>query len=81
MRKRTKFQPSGSAASPVPSLATVLSALEAPSVLSETRLRDLRSAVKRVAELLDGVTGRPRRKPCRRASLAACLRNGGRPSN
>ena len=30
---------------------------------------------------LDGVTGRPRRKPCRRASFAACLRNGGRPSN
>jgi integrase len=55
MRKRTKFQPSGSAASPPPSLATVLSALEAPSVLSETRLRDLRSAVNRVAELLGNV--------------------------
>ena len=33
----------------------MLSALEAPSVPSETRLRDLRSAVRRVAELLGNV--------------------------
>ena len=55
MRKQAKSQSSGSAPSPPPSLATVLSALEAPSVPSETRLRDLRSAVRRVAELLANV--------------------------
>ena len=35
-----------------PTLATLLAALESPSGLSETRRRDLRSAVKRVAHLL-----------------------------
>ncbi len=35
-----------------PTLATVLAALEQPGGLSTTRLRDLRSAVKRVADLL-----------------------------
>ena len=33
-------------------LATILAALEGPGILSATRLRDLRSAVKRVADLL-----------------------------
>ena len=33
-------------------LATVLAALERPGMLSDTRLRDLRSAVKRIADLL-----------------------------
>jgi integrase len=55
MPKQAKSQSSGSAASPPPSLATVLTALQTPSGLSETRLRDLRSAVKRVAELLGNV--------------------------
>jgi hypothetical protein len=35
-----------------PTLATLLAALESHSGLSETRRRDLRSAVKRVAHLL-----------------------------
>ena len=55
MRKQAKSQSSGSAASPPPSLATVLTALPMPSAPSETRLRDQRSAVKRVAELLGNV--------------------------
>jgi hypothetical protein len=38
-----------------PSLATVLDGLSQSSALSEIRLRDLRSAVKRVAELLGNV--------------------------
>ena len=55
MRNQAKSQPSGSAASPPPSLATVLAALPTPSAPSETRLRDQRSAVKGVAELLGNV--------------------------
>ena len=43
-----------------PTLATVLAALEQPGGLSTTRLRDLRSAVKRVADLLgDEAAGIP----------------------
>ena len=40
-----------------PTLATVLAALERDGALSETRLRDLRSAVKRVAVLLGNEPG------------------------
>ena len=45
-------QPGGSAALPPANLATLLAALEGQSGLSESRRRDLRSAVKRVAHLL-----------------------------
>jgi hypothetical protein len=56
MRKSSKSQPSKSSGSPPPSLATVLTKLDAAPVgLSETRVRDLRSATKRVAELLGNV--------------------------
>jgi integrase len=44
--------PADAAVEPI-TFATVLAALERPGVLSATRLRDLRSAVNRVANLLD----------------------------
>jgi integrase len=50
--KQAKNQPGNVSGLPVPSLATVLSALYGASGLSETRVRDLRSAVRRTAELL-----------------------------
>jgi hypothetical protein len=54
MKKGKKSGPIESVPPP-PSLATALDGLNRPSGLSETRLRDLRSAVKRVAELLGNV--------------------------
>ena len=54
MTKKSKSEapaPNGVVAKPT-TLATVLAALEQPGGLSTTRLRDLRSAVKRVADLL-----------------------------
>ena len=45
----------GAAPETPPTLATVLAALETKGELSETRRRDLRSAIKRVAELLGNV--------------------------
>jgi integrase len=47
----------GSAPETPQTLATVITALERKGELSETRLRDLRSAVKRVAELIGNVPG------------------------
>jgi integrase len=57
MKRKTKTRGGGcpSSAEKPPTLATVLAALETNGALSETRLRDLRSAVKRVAELLGNV--------------------------
>jgi integrase len=56
MRKSSKSQPSGSSGSTPPTLATVLTKLDpAPAGLSKTRVRDLRSATSRVAELLGNV--------------------------
>ncbi len=54
MKERKKCGSTESVPAP-PSLATVLHCLDRPSGLSQTRLRDLRSAVKRVAELLGNV--------------------------
>jgi integrase len=54
-RSKSRTQPRGPAAPPPATLASVLKALEDLSALSETRLRDLRSAVRRVAELLGNV--------------------------
>jgi hypothetical protein len=54
MKKGKKSGPIKSVPAP-PSLATVLDGLNRPSGLSATRLRDLRSAVKRVAALLGNV--------------------------
>ena len=48
----SSIQPGRSAALPSANLATLLAALEGQSNLSESRRRDLRSAVKRVAHLL-----------------------------
>jgi integrase len=48
----SSIQPCRSAALPPANLATLLEALEGQSGLSESRRRDLRSAVKRVAQLL-----------------------------
>jgi integrase len=53
--KQAKNQPGDLSGLPPPSLATVLTALDRPSGLSETRVRDLRSAVRRTAELLGNV--------------------------
>jgi hypothetical protein len=50
--QRAKDQRGNVSGLPLPSLATVLSALDRASGLSETRVRDLRSAVRRTAELL-----------------------------
>jgi integrase len=55
MRKHAKSRSAAPSDLPPPSLATVLSAVDAATGLSETRGRDLRSAVKRVAELLGNV--------------------------
>jgi integrase len=55
MGKPSKSQRSESSGSPPPSLATVLTKLDAAPGLSETRRRDLRSATNRVAELLGNV--------------------------
>jgi hypothetical protein len=55
MAKQAKTQASNVSGLPPPSLATVLSALDRASGLSETRVRDLRSAVRRTAELLGNV--------------------------
>jgi integrase len=52
MRKQSKTVQSETAAKPPANLATVLAALDGSSALSETRQRDLRSAVRRMAELL-----------------------------
>jgi integrase len=55
-RSKSRTQPRGPAAPPPATLASVLKALDdGSSALSETRLRDLRSAVRRVAELLGNV--------------------------
>jgi hypothetical protein len=48
----SRNQPFASAALPPANLATLLAAVESQSVLSESRRRDLRSAVNRVAQLL-----------------------------
>ena len=56
-RPRTPASPGRSAPPGPMTLATVLAALERKGVLSETRLRDLRSAVKRVAVLLGNDPG------------------------
>jgi integrase len=52
MSKKSKDRKPPSGIFETPTLATVLAALERPGALAGTRLRDLRSAVKRVAELL-----------------------------
>jgi hypothetical protein len=51
-RPQTKTPPRESVVAEPITVATVLAALERPGALSATRLRDLRSAVKRVADLL-----------------------------
>jgi len=48
----SSIQPGRSAALPAANLATLLAALEGQSGLSESRTRDLRSAINRVAQLL-----------------------------
>jgi integrase len=72
MRKTSKNNgPGGATAEPV-TLATVLTALEQPGALSATRLRDLRSAVNRVADLLGNEPrGIPLDMDAIRAGLAA----------
>ena len=55
MRKRSKSQPHELSGSRPPSLATVLAALDTAAGLSESRRRDLRSGVRRVAELIGNV--------------------------
>jgi hypothetical protein len=56
MNQKMKSKSTKPSVSPTtPSLATVLDSFNRPSPLSATRLRDLRSAVKRVAELLGNV--------------------------
>ena len=54
-RSKSRTQPGEPAVPPPATLATVLKALDGSSGLTETRLRDLRSAVRRVAELLGNV--------------------------
>jgi hypothetical protein len=51
-RPQSKTPPRADVVAESTTFATVLAALEEPSALSATRLRDLRSAVKRVADLL-----------------------------
>ena len=51
-KPKSKTPPCGDVGAEPMTLATVLAALECPGVLSATRQRDLRSAVKRVADLL-----------------------------
>jgi integrase len=51
-RPQTKTPPRGTVVAEPITVASVLAALERPGALSATRLRDLRSAVKRVADLL-----------------------------
>jgi integrase len=51
-RPQSKTPPRADVVAASTTFATVLAALEEPSALSATRLRDLRSAVKRVADLL-----------------------------
>jgi integrase len=52
MSKKTKTRTPSSAVVEPPTLATVLAALERPGALAGTRLRDMQSAVRRVAKLL-----------------------------
>jgi integrase len=54
-RSKSRTQSREPAAPPPATLASVLKALDGTSGLSETRLRDLQSAVRRVAELLGNV--------------------------
>jgi hypothetical protein len=54
-RSKSRTQSRGPAPPPRATLASVLKALDGSSGLSEVRLRDLRSAVRRVAELLGNV--------------------------
>ena len=69
MATKRKTKPStGGAAKPTTStLADVLISLGEETSLSATRLRDLQSAVKRVAELLGKSLG-PSRSICRRSA-------------
>ena len=56
-RPKSRTSPDAVDVAGATTLATVLAALEQPSALSATRLRDLRSAVKRVADMLGNEPG------------------------
>jgi integrase len=72
MNKRSKNKAPGGVATEPVTLATVMTALEQAGALSATRLRDLRSAVNRVADLLGNEPrGIPLDMDAIRAGLAA----------